>query len=98
MPQLNQELTLTNREVLQTTGVQKVVSFDDHEIILETGIGLLVLHGEELHITHLDLTAGDLIVEGLIISLEFCEERGKKLRQRVKIYLNALSNDPVGCS
>jgi sporulation protein YabP len=47
LPQLNQELTLTNREVLQTTGVQKVVSFDDHEIILETGIGLLVLHGEE---------------------------------------------------
>ncbi|MGI6404921.1 MAG: sporulation protein YabP [Syntrophaceticus sp.] len=90
MPQLNQELTLTNREVLQTTGVQKVVSFDDHEIILETGIGLLVLHGEELHITHLDLTAGDLIVEGLIISLEFCEERGKKIKAKGKNILERL--------
>jgi sporulation protein YabP len=90
LPQLNQELTLTNREMLQTTGVRKVVSFDDHEIILETGIGLLVLHGEELHITHLDLTAGDLIIEGLITSLEFSEERGKKIKAKGKNILERL--------
>ena len=90
MPQLNQELTLTNRELMQTTGVQKVVSFDDQEIILETGIGLLVLHGEDMHITHLDLIAGDLIVEGLIISLEFSDDRGKKIKAKGKNILERL--------
>jgi hypothetical protein len=38
----------------------------------------------------LDLTAGDLIVEGLIISLEFCEERGKKIKAKGKNILERL--------
>lgn len=90
MPQLDQELTLINRERMETTGVQKVVSFDDQEIILETGIGPLILRGEGMHITHLDLTAGDLVVEGLITSLEYSEQRGKKIRARGKNILERL--------
>ncbi len=90
MPQQDQELTLVNRERIRTTGVQQVVSFDEQEIILETGIGNLVLKGEGMHITHLDLTAGELMVEGLITSLEFSEQRGKKIKAKGKNILERL--------
>lgn len=90
MSQQNQELTLTNRERIRTTGVQQVVSFDEQEIVLETGIGNLILKGDGMHITHLDLTSGELIVEGLITSLEFSEERGKKIKAKGKNILQRL--------
>ncbi|HHY40116.1 MAG TPA: sporulation protein YabP [Syntrophaceticus sp.] len=90
MPQQDQELILTNRESLRTTGVQQVVSFDEQEIVLETGIGNLILKGDGMHITHLDLTAGELVVEGLITSLEFSEQRGKKIKAKGKSILQRL--------
>lgn len=90
MSQQNQELTLTNRERIRTTGVQQVVSFDEREIVLETGIGNLILKGDGMHIIHLDLTSGELIVEGLITSLEFSEERGKKIKAKGKNILQRL--------
>lgn len=90
MPQIDQELTLTNRERMESTGVQKVVSFDDHEIILETGLGSLTLRGEGMHITHLDLTAGELVVEGLITSLEYSEQRSEKIKAKGKNILERL--------
>jgi hypothetical protein len=43
-----------------------------------------------MHITHLDLTAGDLIVEGLITSLEYIEQHSKKIRARGKSILERL--------
>lgn len=90
MSQPGQELTLTNRERLGTSGVQKVISFDEQQINLETVIGSLILRGEGMHITHLDLSAGDLVVEGLIVSLEYVEQRGKKIRARSKNILERL--------
>ncbi len=90
MPQTDQELTLTNRERVETTGVQKVVSFDEHEITLETSIGPLNLRGEGMHITHLDLTAGEMVIEGQITSLEYSEQRGKKIRAKGKNILERL--------
>jgi len=90
VPQTDQELTLTNRERVETTGVQKVVSFDEHEIMLETSIGPLSLRGEGMHITHLDLTAGEMVIEGQITSLEYSEQRGKKIRAKGKNILERL--------
>lgn len=90
MSQPAQDLTLTNRERLEATGVQKVVSFDEREIALETVIGSLILEGEGLHITHLDLTAGELVVEGLIVSIKYAEDRGKKIKMKGKNILERL--------
>ncbi|HHW41789.1 MAG TPA: sporulation protein YabP [Syntrophomonadaceae bacterium] len=90
MPQTGQQLMLSNREKLEATGVQQVVSFDDREIVLETQIGVLVLKGEGMSITHLDLGAGELVVQGLLTSLEYSEDRGKKLKAKGKNILDRL--------
>jgi sporulation protein YabP len=85
-----QEVHLTKREKLAASGVLQVVSFDAGEIVLETDSGILILKGEGMHITHLDLAAGDLVVEGLITGLEYTEERGKKIKARGKNILERL--------
>lgn len=90
MPQTEQQLILTDREKLEATGVIRVVSFDDGEIVLETVNGSLVLKGEDMHITHLDLAAGELIVQGMITSLEYSEQRSKKLKAKGKNILDRL--------
>lgn len=90
MSQGRQQLSLTNRERLEATGVRQVVSFDEKEIVLETDFGILVLKGEGMNITHLDLESGELVVQGLLTSIEYAEDRSKKLKARGKQIIDRL--------
>ncbi|MEG6520646.1 sporulation protein YabP [Desulfotomaculum sp. 1211_IL3151] len=76
-------LTIEGRKTLQLEGVQHVGSFDEQEITLDTNMGFLQLRGEGMHITHLNLDEGSLVVEGYINGLEYIEgksTRGNKSR------------------
>ncbi len=90
MPQERQQLSLTNRERLEATGVRQVISFDEKEIALDTEFGILVLKGEGMNITHLDLGSGELVVQGLLTSIEYAEDRGKRLKARGKQIIERL--------
>ncbi|HEX3032617.1 MAG TPA: sporulation protein YabP [Bacillota bacterium] len=70
-------LSMVEREMTDISGVRHVSSFDEQEIILDTTMGVLVLKGEGLHITQLNLEVGNLQVEGYIISLEYPDEKGR---------------------
>jgi len=70
-----QNLLLENREKLSVSGVIDVESFNDENVIIDTELGLLVVHGENLHISRLNLDNSELIVEGDIISCEY-DDRG----------------------
>ncbi len=65
------QLTLRAREEAEISGVLHVASFDDHEIVLDTDLGTLTLHGHDLQIKQLDLAQGTFSVEGLIDSLSY---------------------------
>jgi len=71
-------LTIENRERIHVTGVLHVVSFDDHEIILETDLGMLTLAGEDLQIKQLDLDQGSFLVEGLVTGVQYAARRSGK--------------------
>lgn len=74
----NQTLLLENREKLCVTGVIDVESFNDQSIVAITDMGVLIIHGSELHINKLNLDSNELIVEGDIFSLEYSDgETGK---------------------
>lgn len=65
-------LTLTNRQGLFLTGITNVGSFDEAEIILDTLQGPLVLKGEDMHITQLNLEEGKVSIHSKkITSLEY---------------------------
>ncbi|WP_066634318.1 sporulation protein YabP [Desulfolucanica intricata] len=71
-------ILLTDRKHLALEGVQHVGSFDEREICLDTNMGFLLLKGEDLHITQLNLDSGRLVVEGYISSMEFQDGRSAK--------------------
>lgn len=72
------KLLMNDRSSLAVDGVNHVGSFDEREIILETQMGVMLLRGDNLHITQLNLDDGNLLVEGFITSIEYTEDKGGK--------------------
>ena len=62
-------LTLDDRKALSITGVEKVESFDESEVVLVTAGGNLIIRGSGMHMGRLDLEAGEARVDGLISEL-----------------------------
>jgi len=84
------KLVVDNREKVEISGVINVDSFDDQEIILETEQGLLAMRGEELHIKHLNLEQGELVIEGFLLELAYSEARSARLKDRGKSFFERL--------
>lgn len=67
------QLILQEREKLTVSGVEEVESFDEHEVIMVTVAGLLVVRGEGLHVGKLSLDTGELRLEGRVSELRYEE-------------------------
>lgn len=78
------ELVLRNREVLHINGVSEVDSFDEKQVMALSKLGPLVVQGERLHITQLNLDEGQLMLEGLINRIEYIEDKQAKMKARGK--------------
>ena len=72
-----QNLVLENREKLNVSGVNDVLSFDDQVVIMETELGLLTIKGENLKINKLNIDTTEVIVEGKINNLTYSEQQTK---------------------
>ena len=66
-------LYIENREKLRLTGVKDVDNFDDSNISVQTQKGEVVISGEQLSISKLDVESGELFVEGTINSFFYHE-------------------------
>ncbi|WHE07415.1 sporulation protein YabP [Thermoanaerobacterium thermosaccharolyticum] len=71
-----QNISVQNREKMQITGVDNVVSFDDETVVLETSMGLLTIKGQELHINKLNLDDGNVSIDGELISITYSDRSG----------------------
>lgn len=76
--QRRHELSLRDRNWLAMTGILKVESFGESEIVVETTLGMLTIRGESLHIRHLDLEQGNLEMDGKVESYSYRSERRAK--------------------
>ncbi|MGN1148754.1 MAG: sporulation protein YabP [Lachnospiraceae bacterium] len=70
------KIMLTNRRTCTINGVNDVLSFDVHEILLETDQGMLMIKGEDMHVNRLMLDKGEVDVDGKIDSLTYSESAG----------------------
>lgn len=68
-------LSLTERKKLTMTGVQEVVSFDEHQVILKTALGILTVQGSDLQLKQLSPEGGAVAVEGQIVALFYEQPR-----------------------
>lgn len=62
-------LSLEDRKSLRISGVEKVESFDEAEVVMLTTGGNLIIRGSGMHMGRLDLEAGEAQVDGLISEL-----------------------------
>ena len=68
---LPHKLSLDQRKNLTMTGVTEVVSFDENTVVLKTGLGMLVVQGQQLQLKTLTLDGGNVAVEGQINALTY---------------------------
>jgi sporulation protein YabP len=72
-------ISINNRQQINIDGVKSVESFDDQEIVIDTTSGGLILKGQDLNITQLNLDQGKLMIEGMIRALDYLDDGiGKK--------------------
>lgn len=69
-------MTMTNRKNCTINGVNDVLSFDIHEILLETEQGMLMIKGDDLHVSRLSLEKGEVDVDGRIDSFTYSDAAG----------------------
>lgn len=67
------KVLLTNRSACTINGVSDVLSFDIHEILLETEQGMLTIKGGDLHVNRLTLDKGEVDVDGRIDSFTYSD-------------------------
>lgn len=75
------QLTLSGRQRLIIDGVTNVGSYDQSEIVLETEKGVLLIRGENLNLTQLNLDQGKLSLTGVVDSLIYS---GESLAQKTR--------------
>jgi sporulation protein YabP/spore cortex biosynthesis protein YabQ len=74
LPLRDHVLTMENRQKAVISGVRDLDSFNEQEIVFAIDNGLVILAGQDLHISRLNLDDGQLVVEGLILGVEYHEE------------------------
>lgn len=67
------KVAMTNRRSCVIGGVNDVLSFDVHEILLETEQGMLMIKGDELHVNRLTLEKGEVDIDGRIDSFTYSD-------------------------
>lgn len=72
---LPHKLQLNERQQLTMTGVTEVVSFDETTVVLQTGLGTLMVHGQNLQLKTLSLEGGQVAVDGSVSALIYEEPR-----------------------
>lgn len=72
---LPHHLTLHQRNLLDLEGVIEVEHFDELSVVVDTTLGELTVHGQNLHVRQLNLEDSVLSIEGRIDSLMYRESR-----------------------
>lgn len=70
------KLTMLNRRTCTISGVNDVLSFDVHEVLLETEQGMLMIKGEDLHVSRLTLDKGEVDIDGKIDGFTYSDVAG----------------------
>lgn len=83
-----QNIVLENREKLNVSGVNDVLSFDDQVVMIDTELGLLTVKGENIRINKLSLDTSEVIVDGEISSLTYSQKVPEKKWRNIIIKQN----------
>ena len=78
-----QEIKMIDRASISLTGVNKIVSFDDEEFLMETTVGNIRLLGEGLELLKLDTNDGNVKIKGKINAFTYIDGKTTKKEESV---------------
>lgn len=73
----SQEIKIIDRSTISLSGINKIVSFDDEEFLMESNMGNIRLLGETLELLKLDTNDGNVKIKGKINSLTYLDGKIK---------------------
>jgi len=73
--QMPHKVTLQDRKQITMTGVTEILSFDEEAVILQTGLGNLVVQGKGLRLKTLSPEGGQVRIDGTVRALFYEEAR-----------------------
>ena len=68
----------SGRDGIAVSGVSDVISFDEGGVVMETDCGSFAVEGEGLHVTTLELSSGNVRIEGKINGVYYFDVRPVK--------------------
>ena len=80
MAEKDRVLCLTDRSRLRITGVEEVISFDEHGAQLKCEDGRLFVDGEDIRISNLDTASGEVNITGKINAISFADDAARTRR------------------
>ena len=75
---ISHEIKLVDRSMLNISGVNKIVSFDSNEFILESSMGPIYIKGTALELLSLDTHDGNIRIKGKINGINYIEKSTHK--------------------
>ena len=84
------EVKMVDRGSITLSGINKIVSFDDEEFLMETSMGFLIVKGEELELIKLDTVKGNVSIKGTIKGLNYIEDIKNKEKNKEQSIFNRL--------
>lgn len=70
------EVKIIDRNLIYLSGIDKIISFDNEEFLMESVMGIILLKGQGLEIVKLDTHDGVVSIKGSINSMVY--DDGKK--------------------
>lgn len=77
-PVVKHHVTLDSRKSLELDGIEDVLGFEDCSVLLQTNMGVLNIEGEGLHIRHMSMEDGSLIIDGKINGMLYIDKTARK--------------------
>ncbi|NLK44380.1 MAG: sporulation protein YabP [Tissierellia bacterium] len=74
----NQNIIVEDRENMTVTGVEQVESFNENTIVLTTIKGGMIIKGEDLNISKLNLDDGNVKIQGKINGINYSNKETPK--------------------
>ena len=72
------EVKMIDRDNITISGINKILSFDDEEFLMESNMGNISLIGSNLELLQLDTNEGKVKIKGKINSLSYIDGKSKK--------------------
>lgn len=72
------DIILNSRNKLSINGIKEIVNFDENTVSLKTVCGDLVIDGEDIHISVLNIEKGEIEMNGKITGLTYFDHVGNE--------------------